>query len=371
MRRAWLWLRALAFTLAMVLGFLVAAGLTGCERIGSPWSGAPASAPAASSPLPLPLLPASEPTPSLADLEAGERLAAEGSGGTPACATCHGARGEGQAGSPTASFPRLAGLGAAYLRRQLDAYAQGARQSPIMGPIAQALKTDQRRQVAAYFGAMESPAGARASRASTPTSAPAATSATASASAPASALTSTSAPTSAPTSARAPAAASAVMSWPAPDSLAARLAWQGDESRQLMACANCHGRDGSGQGERLPPLAGQPVAYLQAALDAWRDGRRDTDPSGEMPRIARALRPAEIQALAAWYAALPVPPSAARRGLAFASTLPALTSGPVTKASAAQGTGTEQGAPLTGGGVGPGGGGGTQAAPAQRASQPP
>ena len=201
-----------------------------------------------------------------------------------------------------------------------------------MGPIAQALKTDQRRQLAAYFGAMESPAGASSS----------------------------------PSPVAPAVASSAASSWPAPDSPAARLAWTGDESRQLMACANCHGRDGSGQGERLPPLAGQPAAYLQAALDAWREGRRDTDPSGEMPRIARALRPAEVQALAAWYAALPVPPSAARRGLAFASTMPALTSGPVAGDSTAQGTGTEQGAPLTGGGVGPGGGGGTQAASSPR-----
>lgn len=355
MRRARRLLEALAFTLAMVLGFLLAVGLSGCERMASPWAGAPASAPtsaptsapaAASGPLPLPVRPASEPTPSLADLEAGERLAASGTGGTAACAACHGARGEGQAGAPTASFPRLAGLGAAYLRRQLDAYAQGTRQSPIMGPIAQALKTDQRRQVAAYFGAMESPAEAPALPAST--------------SASASASTTTSA------SAKPSAAASAASSWPSPDSPAARLAWTGDESRQLMACANCHGRDGSGQGERLPPLAGQPAAYLQAALDAWREGRRDTDPSGEMPRIARALRPAEVQALAAWYAALPVPPSAARRGLAFASTLPALNSGPVTGGAVAQGTGTEQGAPLTGGGVGLGGGGGTQAASSPR-----
>lgn len=321
MRRVRRLVETLAFTLAVVLGFLLAVGLSGCERMATPWAGAPASAPApaASGPLPLPVPPASEPTPSLADLEAGERLVTGGTGGAAACSSCHGARGEGQAGAPAASFPRLAGVGAAYLRRQLDAYADGTRQSPVMGPIAQALKSDQRRQVAAYFGAMESPASS----------------------------TSTSSP-------------------PSPDSPAARLAWTGDDARQLMACANCHGRDGSGQGDRLPPLAGQPAAYLQAALEAWRDGRRVTDPSGEMPRIARALRPAEVQALASWYAALPVPPSAARRGLAFASTLPALTSGPVTPGNAAQGTGTEQGAPLTGGGVGPGGGGGTQAASAAR-----
>ncbi|MCE4554345.1 hypothetical protein [Pelomonas cellulosilytica] len=45
------------------------------------------------------------------------------------------------------------------------------------------------------------------------------------------------------------------------------------------------------------------------------------------------------------------------------SALPAVTSGPVAAASTPhQGVGSEQGAPLTGGGIGPGGGAATQQA---------
>jgi len=289
--------------------------LVGCERKPAPTDTPPAaSAPAASAAsavptiVPVPVPPASEAQASPADIEAGSRLAAQGAGAAAACSSCHGQQGEGQA---AARFPRLAGLGAAYLREQLDSYADGRRQHPVMQPIAQALQPEQRRQAAAYFASLDVPAAQAAPR-------------------------------------------SALAEGPA-----SRLAWLGDEARQLPACANCHGRDGGGLGDSIPPLAGQPAGYLEDALAAWREGRRNNDPSGQMPRIAKTLGPADAQALAAWYATLPMPPAANRRPAAFASGLPAVTSGPVAIASPAQGTGTEQGA-LTGGGIGPGGAGATQ-----------
>jgi cytochrome c553 len=303
----------------------VTALAAGCDRRPAPTPPA-ASAPASSTAsaasavpavVPVPLAPASEVQASAADIEAGSRLAAQGAGAAAACSSCHGAHGEGQA---AARFPRLAGLGAVYLSQQLDSYADGRRQHPVMEPIAKALQPQQRRQAAAYFASLDVPAG--------------------------------------PAGTRAPA-----------EGAAARLAWQGDEARQLPACANCHGRDGSGLGDSIPPLAGQPAGYLEDALAAWREGRRNTDPSGQMPRIAKALGPADAQALAAWYAALPMPPAADRRPAAFTSSLPAVTSSPVATPPAAQGTGTEQGAPLTGGGIGPGGAGATQQ-PASSPSRP-
>jgi cytochrome c553 len=308
---------------------LTVAGLlmAGCgQRAGDGSAGSPAAASAASTaaagtpavvPVPVAAV-ASEPAPTPADLDAGARLASQGSGAAPACSGCHGAHGEGQA---AARFPRLAGLGAAYLREQLDSYADGRRQNAVMQPIATALQPDQRRIAAAYFASLD------------------------------------------------PAAAAGPAS-PAPPAQgrAAQLAWVGDEGRQLMACANCHGRDGGGLGERIPPLAGQPAGYLDDSLAAWRNGTRHNDPSGEMPRIAKALGPADAQALAAWYAGLPMPPPANRRPAAFTSALAPVTSGPVAAASGVQGSGTEQGA-LTGGAVGPGGTGATQQQPPQ--AQPP
>lgn len=248
-----------------------------------------------------------------ADLEAGAALAAQGQGAAAACNACHGAQGEGQA---AARYPRLAGLGADYLQAQLDSYATGSRQHPVMGPIAQALTADQRRQAAAYFASLD--------------------------------LSRLSARPTTVLPAR---------------SAAAQLAWQGDEARQLQACANCHGRDGSGLGSRIPPLAGQPSGYLEDSLAAWREGRRHNDESGQMPRIARALRPVEVSALAAWYAALPLPRPATQPAPRFQTAMEAVTSGPVGPAPTSQGVGSEQGAPLTGGGIGPGGGGATQRPP--------
>ncbi len=316
-------IKAGSLTAALAMGLLAA-----CERPappGKPIAGTGESAPAGAAstrgpdsggvlprPAAVPVPPASEPTPSAADLEAGARLATEGAGAVPACNSCHGARGEGQ---PAERAPRLAGLGAAYLRQQLEAYASGARRHPVMEPIAQALQAAPRHQVAAHFASLDLPA-----------------------------MT--------PGAGRPPA-----------DGIAAKLAWTGDEARQLMACANCHGRDGGGLGDRIPPLAGQPASYLEAALAAWRDGRRRTDPSGQMPRIARALQAAEVRALAAWYAALPVPPPAARQAPAFVPSLPATNAGPVMATSPARGLGSEQGAALTGGSVGPGGAGATQQMP--------
>lgn len=376
MRRARRLMPALCFALALVLGFLLAVGLSGCERPGPPGRIASPGAMAASSAapdastataLPLPLPPASEPTPSRADLDAGARLASQGAGAVPACMGCHdrGAssdvtvrvraavarteartehqtdthssmadeRGhtahDGHAGAePTA--PRLAGQGAAYLRRQLNAYADGTRPHPVMTPIAQSLLADQRRQLAAYFAALGTAPLASPPPASAPSAAPSAT------------------PIETP-----------IETPIAPDGAASRLAWVGDEARQLPACANCHGRDGSGQGDRIPPLAGQPAAYLEAALEAWRTGRRTTDASGEMPRIAQALRPGEARLLAAWYAALPSPRPATQALPPFVSRLAPLSSGPSTVGPAPRGVGAEQGAPLTGGGQGPGGGGAT------------
>ncbi|MBU6247393.1 MAG: cytochrome c4 [Xanthomonadaceae bacterium] len=65
------------------------------------------------------------------------------------CAACHGADGAG--GAP--SVPRLAGQDADYLYRQLQAFGDGARASPVMDAVAAGLSERQRRDVAAFFAA--------------------------------------------------------------------------------------------------------------------------------------------------------------------------------------------------------------------------
>ncbi len=82
-------------------------------------------------------------------------IAAQGNGkGMAPCQPCHGADGGGQVAG---GFPRLAGLNAAYLRRQLDAFATGTRESPVMKPIASALSAEERQAMAEYFSKLPAP----------------------------------------------------------------------------------------------------------------------------------------------------------------------------------------------------------------------
>jgi sulfide dehydrogenase cytochrome subunit len=74
-------------------------------------------------------------------------------------------------------------------------------------------------------------------------------------------------------------------------------------TRALAAtCANCHGTDGRPvAGEAMPRLAGQPREALAAALRAFRDGSR---PATVMHQLAKGYSSEEIDALAAYFAAL-------------------------------------------------------------------
>lgn len=76
----------------------------------------------------------------------GQKLYTQG-GANPAaaaCVTCHGADGMGLA---AAGFPRLAGLPAAYLSKQLHDLKQGgSREHPVMKGIADALGDDEIRR---------------------------------------------------------------------------------------------------------------------------------------------------------------------------------------------------------------------------------
>ncbi len=71
---------------------------------------------------------------------------------------------------------------------------------------------------------------------------------------------------------------------------------------RLGLCATCHGEDGIARMPGTPHLAGQDRAYLRAALDAYRDGRRDVP---AMRAAVGALTADELDALADWYAARP------------------------------------------------------------------
>ena len=77
------------------------------------------------------------------------------------------------------------------------------------------------------------------------------------------------------------------------------------------ACSMCHGTVGEGSEARdAPPLAGMPEWYLEAQLQAFRDGRRggdtDTMTGRQMALFAQALpSEAALQEVAGYAAALP------------------------------------------------------------------
>lgn len=344
--------RARPFAAAVAALGATAVLLAGCQRESAAPPAASAASAAAATPVvasappapPAARGPIVPPTPGLAppsdeERAAGASLAAQGGGeGVPACASCHGAQGEGNAQT---GFPRLAGQSATYLLQQLQSYVDGTRVHPVMGPIAKALSAPQRRAGAAHYAAL----------------APAA-------------------PASGAASPVAPRAAVAARAAAPPGPARGRqLAVVGDESRMLQACANCHGPDGTGSGAINPYLAGQPASYLHAALGAWRNGSRRNDPSAQMPFIAKAMADSDLEAVAAYYAALPPPtraldaPAAPMIQAAAAS---AVTSGPREaggQALGVQGSGTEQGAAP--GVQGPGGAGGSaSASPGGPAARP-
>lgn len=203
----------------------------------------------------------------------GARLAAQGvpDKAIPACASCHGASGEGMSAS---AFPRLAGQSPAYLVRQIESFAQDTRSHPVMSPIAKAMTIEQNIASAAYYSALvPDPA------------VPAGESASAGASAP----------------------AAGGAGEDRAQERGRRLASVGDEALQIQACANCHGPGGTGEPPGYPYLAGQHASYLVNALTQWKTGQRRNDLSGQMQAIASLLSDTDIAAVAAYYAGLPPP----------------------------------------------------------------
>lgn len=168
------------------------------------------------------------------------------------CVACHGPEGQG-----VGSYPRLAGLGEAYTKRQLDFFANDERVDAIMKPIASGLSEEQRQQVARYFSELPVQPGEQAKTDNA-------------------------------------------------DHPGRTLAVHGDWQRDFPSCVQCHGPGGRGIGEDFPPLAGQPATYLEDQLRAWRSGERTAGPMGLMGHIAEQLDEEDLKAVADYFASLPV-----------------------------------------------------------------
>lgn len=189
----------------------------------------------------------------------GEVIALSGGegGASHACFTCHGLDGSGDG----QAAPRLAGLDAGYLQRQLEAYGDGRRRHKPMRAVTMKLTAQDRRAVAAYYAALPWRPSVGSAR----------------------------------------------------QTDGAALYLSGDPGRGLQACAACHGPSGQGGGPANPALAGQPAAYVVDQLKQWKAGERRNDPRGTMMTISQRLTDREIDALAQYVQGLsgsPAPASA-------------------------------------------------------------
>jgi cytochrome c553 len=95
------------------------------------------------------------------DLKQAERLVSKGDGARliPACASCHGFRGEGN----IIDIPRLAGQKAAYFKQTMFAYKNGTRTNDIyarMRLLAQALTEEEIALLAEYYATLGPPPAA-------------------------------------------------------------------------------------------------------------------------------------------------------------------------------------------------------------------
>ena len=176
-----------------------------------------------------------------------------------ACTVCHGAQGR---AAPGGYQPRLAGKPAGYLYHQLLNFREGRRDYGPMTALVDPLSDRYLQEIAAHFAALEVPYPAP----------------------------------------QRPAAAPATLQ------RGEQLVRQGDASRGVPACNQCHGDAMMGVAPAIPGLLGLPRDYVNAQLGAWRSGKRRAQAPDCMAHVAQQLSLADIDAVSQWLASQPVPP---------------------------------------------------------------
>jgi len=82
------------------------------------------------------------------------------------------------------------------------------------------------------------------------------------------------------------------------------LVTEGDHSRYLIPCADCHGRWGEGIGFEAPAIAGQKAEHFIETMTAFKEGDRANDMYGRMRFISQKLTDEEIEELAGYYGSI-------------------------------------------------------------------
>lgn len=74
------------------------------------------------------------------------------------------------------------------------------------------------------------------------------------------------------------------------------------QQERIAQCKTCHGADGNSTTDNMPSLAGQPEFFILNQLVLLREGVRKVEP---MVPFVKDLKDEDIQALAAYFSALP------------------------------------------------------------------
>jgi cytochrome c553 len=184
-----------------------------------------------------------------------------------ACASCHGAEGE---GTGDVYFPRLAGKPAGYLYNQLVAFRDGRRRYPPMNYLLEFLPDAYLMEIAKHFASLRPP-----------------------------------------------------FPPPAPPTVSVEilargesLVKNGDPQRAIPACSACHAPTLGGMEPAIPGLLGLRANYISAQLGGWRYGTRTAASPDCMQIVAGHLTEDDVKAVAAFLSSRPAPsdPSFAPRG---------------------------------------------------------
>lgn len=161
------------------------------------------------------------------------------------CGTCHGHDGN----SELPTTPKLAGLSASYIAKQLREFTAGTRTHDLVSPLIAKLESEQISDLASYFSAQTAKPG--------------------------------------------------IPGDPELTAIGARLYVEGNPEAGLPSCDGCHAPDGWGSA-RFPRLAGQHASYLYKQLNDIKHGRRNSSPL--MRAVAERLVETEMRALSIYLA---------------------------------------------------------------------
>ena len=176
--------------------------------------------------------------------------AAAGKAKSATCAACHGVDGN----SAAPNFPKLAGLDAGYIVKQLSEFKAGTRKDPMMSGMAMPLSKKDMENLGAYFASQK----------------------------------------------RAPGAANLDDNG---RKLAETLYRGGSPKMGIPACMGCHGPAGAGIPVQFPAVGGQHATYTAKQLTDFKAGNRTND-GGIMGPVAFKMSEAEIKAVSEYMAGL-------------------------------------------------------------------